>query len=220
MATATKEASSVLRTASAAIRRVLAPADDPACLALAHAGAGDTLEWREQGADFAAEQSGPRAEGAKRRYEPITVAWFGSLELRDRQVDCVVIKISAAGATVQVHEPVVCLVSIVLHCPRLDPCRARIIWRRGNLLGLRFLEKPQKIAWTLAQAASKRARVDHVAGPLGSRDHADLSENCPVDHLDEALPGDATLAAPRHADSPDRGGVPAAVSVFENNSVV
>src|SRR5262249_45301970 len=111
MSAATKQVSGVLRIPSAAVRTPSA-AGDLTASAAAHS-TRSSPAWHP----------GSSLGRSRRHYGPISVAWAGSLELRDRQVDCIITKISAAGATVRVYEPVVCLIAIVLHCLRLEPCR-------------------------------------------------------------------------------------------------
>ena len=86
----------------------------------------------------------------RRRYERITVMWSGTLTVGKREIGCIVRNISAGGATVQVESPVVVSsVSATLQTPRLGLLRAKIVWNQGDLVGLRFLEKPQKVARAL-----------------------------------------------------------------------
>lgn len=86
----------------------------------------------------------------RRRYERITVMWSGTLTVGKREIGCIVRNISAGGATVQVESPVVVSsVSATLHTPRLGLLRTKIVWSQGDLVGLRFLEKPQKVARAL-----------------------------------------------------------------------
>ena len=86
----------------------------------------------------------------RRRYERITVMWSGTLTVGKREIGCIVRNISAGGATVQVESPVVVSsVSATLQTTRLGVLRTKIVWSQGDLLGLRFLEKPQKVARAL-----------------------------------------------------------------------
>ena len=87
---------------------------------------------------------------ARRRYERITVMWSGTLTLGRREIGCIVRNISAGGATVQVETPVVVSsVAAILDTTRIGRLQAKVIWNRGDLVGLRFLEKPQKVARAL-----------------------------------------------------------------------
>lgn len=86
----------------------------------------------------------------KRRYERITVMWSGTLTVGRRGIGCIVRNISAGGATVQVEIPiVVSSVTATLETARLGQLRAKVVWNRGDLVGLRFSEKPQKVARAL-----------------------------------------------------------------------
>ena len=87
----------------------------------------------------------------RRRYERMTVMWSGTLTVARREIGCIVRNISAGGATVQVESPiVVSSVAAVLEASRLGQFRAKVVWIRGDLVGLRFLEKPQHVARALA----------------------------------------------------------------------
>jgi hypothetical protein len=87
----------------------------------------------------------------RRRYERMTVMWSGTLTVGRREIGCIVRNISAGGATVQVDSPVVVSsVAAVLECPRVGQFRGKVVWIRGDLLGLRFSEKPQHVARALA----------------------------------------------------------------------
>lgn len=86
----------------------------------------------------------------KRRYERITVMWSGTLTVGRRGIGCIVRNISAGGATVQVEIPiVVSSVTAILETARLGQLRAKVVWNQGDLVGLRFSEKPQKVARAL-----------------------------------------------------------------------
>jgi hypothetical protein len=86
----------------------------------------------------------------RRRYERITVMWSGTLTVGRRGIGCIVWNISAGGATVQVEIPiVVSSVTATLETARLGQLRAKVVWNRGDLVGLRFSEKPQKVARAL-----------------------------------------------------------------------
>ena len=87
----------------------------------------------------------------RRRYERMTVMWSATLTVGRREIGCVVRNISAGGATVQVESPVVVSsVGVLLECSRVGKLRAKVTWIRGDLVGLRFMEKPQHVARTLA----------------------------------------------------------------------
>jgi len=88
----------------------------------------------------------------QRRYERITVMWSGNLQVGQRTIGCIVMNVSAGGATLQVETPVVCNVTVTLETTRLGSLRSRVIWHQGDLVGLRFLEKPQKVARALGIA--------------------------------------------------------------------
>lgn len=86
----------------------------------------------------------------RRRYERITVMWSGTLTVGRHGIGCIVRNISAGGATVQVEIPiVVSSVTATLETARLGQLRAKVVWNRGDLVGLRFSEKPQKVARAL-----------------------------------------------------------------------
>jgi hypothetical protein len=87
----------------------------------------------------------------RRRYERMTVMWSGTLTVGRREIGCIVRNISAGGATVQVESPiVVSSVAAVLDSSRVGRLRAKVMWIKGDLVGLRFLEKPQHVARALA----------------------------------------------------------------------
>jgi hypothetical protein len=87
----------------------------------------------------------------RRRYERMTVMWSGTLTVGRREIGCIIRNISAGGATVQVESPiVVSSVAAVLECSRVGQFRAKVVWIRGDQVGLRFLEKPQHVARALA----------------------------------------------------------------------
>ena len=87
---------------------------------------------------------------SRRRYERITVMWSGTLTVGPREIGCIVWNISAGGATVQVETPiVVSSIAATLETARLGQLRSKVVWNRGDLVGLRFMEKPQKVARAL-----------------------------------------------------------------------
>lgn len=91
----------------------------------------------------------------RRRYERATVMWSGTLVVGRREIGCIVRNISAGGATVQVESPVVVSsVAVTLESARVGRLRAKVVWIRGDLVGLRFMEKPQHVARALALTIS------------------------------------------------------------------
>jgi len=94
----------------------------------------------------ASEQHAP----IKRRYERVTVMWSGTLTVGRRAIGCIVRNISAGGATVQVETPiVVSSVAVTLDTNRIGSLRSKVVWHQADLVGLRFLEKPQRVARAL-----------------------------------------------------------------------
>jgi PilZ domain len=86
----------------------------------------------------------------KRRYERITVMWSGTITVGRCAIGCIIRNISAGGATLQVETPiVVSSVAVTLETNRIGTLRSKVVWHQGDLVGLRFLEKPQKVARAL-----------------------------------------------------------------------
>ena len=69
----------------------------------------------------------------RRRYERMTVMWSGTLTMGRREIGCIVSSVAT-----------------VLECSRIGKFRAKVVWIRGDQVGLRFLEKPQHVARALA----------------------------------------------------------------------
>ena len=88
----------------------------------------------------------------RRKYARTPVLWAGAIVFGDRAVDCVVMNASANGAKVRVSEVADFPTSVILRIPRLGSFRAEVVWARDNRLGVRFLEKPAKVARLMGQA--------------------------------------------------------------------
>ena len=81
-----------------------------------------------------------------------TVLWSAVLTMDGRTVDCVIVNVSAVGATVSVRRPVVCSDSVQISCSRLGTLSAEPVWQNGTRIELRFREDSDAMALKLAEA--------------------------------------------------------------------
>jgi hypothetical protein len=87
-----------------------------------------------------------------RRFERITVLWSGHLVYRDQSVGCIIVNISAGGAMVRSDDPAFVMTPVVLRNPRIGELTAEVAWRRGNELGLKFVDNPETVAEIIGRA--------------------------------------------------------------------
>jgi len=90
--------------------------------------------------------------GERRSHRRARVLWQGGYSSSDRDVDCVVLEISAGGAKVHVSDPFSCSDTGTLRFPRFGDFRTEVIWRKTNVMGLRFLEPPKSVAKAILAA--------------------------------------------------------------------
>lgn len=88
----------------------------------------------------------------RRNFDRTPVLWTGTMVCGDRTVDCVIMNASANGAKVRVSETFPFPSSVTLKIPRLGDFQADVVWTKENKLGVRFREKPAKVAKLMTEA--------------------------------------------------------------------
>jgi len=87
-----------------------------------------------------------------RRFERTTVLWSGDLVYREQIVGCIIVNISAGGAMVRSEDPAFVMNPVVLRNPRIGDLTAEVVWRRGDELGLKFVDDPETVAEIIGRA--------------------------------------------------------------------
>lgn len=101
----------------------------------------------------ATDEAGNTPPGGERRSrQRARVLWQGGYCASDRDTDCVVLEISAGGARVHVSDPFSCSDTGTLRFPRFGNFRSEVIWRKTNVMGLKFLEPPRSVAKAIQAA--------------------------------------------------------------------
>ena len=87
----------------------------------------------------------------RRAYWRNTVVWNGNLTIEESSVECVVLNVSANGAKLHFSQPIdFADPTGVLTIPRLGEFGAEIAWVKGNTIGLRFEEPPERVQQLIA----------------------------------------------------------------------
>ncbi len=87
-----------------------------------------------------------------RRFERTTVLWSGDLIYREQSVGCIIVNISAGGAMVRSDDPAFVMTPVVLRNSRIGELTAEVMWRRGDELGLKFVDNPETVAEIIGRA--------------------------------------------------------------------
>ncbi len=83
-------------------------------------------------------------------YPRTTVLWSGTLTARGRELNCVIVNVSAETALIQIREAFSFGSKAVLHHARLGDFETEIVWAEGYQLEVRFNDHPSQIADRLA----------------------------------------------------------------------
>jgi hypothetical protein len=85
----------------------------------------------------------------RRLYGRSHVLWGGHLLSSAGEQDCVILDLSATGAMVRLSDPSVSPAHVAVSAERFGKLRGRVVWQQGNVVGVRFSERPQHIARTV-----------------------------------------------------------------------
>ncbi len=85
----------------------------------------------------------------RRLYGRSHVLWGARLLSGVGEQDCVILDLSAAGAMVRLSDPSVSPAHVAVSADHFGKLRGRVVWQQGNVVGLRFSERPQQIARTV-----------------------------------------------------------------------
>jgi hypothetical protein len=91
----------------------------------------------------------------RRRHRRVSLLWAGQLQAPDGQdpkqaAPCAILNLSNGGARLRVADAKDCPAQVELECARFGRLAARVVWRRGNDLGLAFFGAPLKASGALA----------------------------------------------------------------------
>jgi hypothetical protein len=81
-------------------------------------------------------------DSEQRAYTRSTVIYSGRLAFGANDYSCAVMNISAGGAQLRMAQPVQAWTIVTLHIDRFGSFHARVVWQRGDRVGLQFLEDP------------------------------------------------------------------------------
>lgn len=87
----------------------------------------------------------------QRRFERATVLWAGSLVSGDLVFECVIVNVSVGGAMVRTDGASQCRSPVVLRSTHFGELAGEISWRKGNELGIRFLDDAGTVAGRLGK---------------------------------------------------------------------
>ena len=89
----------------------------------------------------------------RRLYARRHVVFKGRLRGGSEEQDCVLLDLSASGAMVRLSDPAPSPAHVAVATEQFGELSGRVIWQMHNVVGLRFADRPQKIARTIADAA-------------------------------------------------------------------
>lgn len=85
-------------------------------------------------------------ETLRRRFHRLPVIWAGRLDRKVDDTDCTILNVSPGGAKLQIADYEPCPARVTLQSPRFGELKGRVVWRRNDLVGLAFLERPSAVA--------------------------------------------------------------------------
>ncbi len=99
-------------------------------------------------------------EGTKgaREVTRVQVLWSGTLRSRETSHDCQIVNVSLSGVKVHVSNPPDVVSAVTLMIDRFGDFQCEIIWRKGDVMGLKFLADVQTIEDTIGQAVPQIRR--------------------------------------------------------------
>lgn len=94
------------------------------------------------------------SEGSKgaREATRVQVLWSGKLRSRETSSDCRIVNVSLGGVKAHVSSPSDIVSPVTLVIDRFGEFNCEIVWRKGDFLGLKFLDDRQTIEATIGQA--------------------------------------------------------------------
>jgi hypothetical protein len=88
----------------------------------------------------------------RRQHRRKRVMWAAKLEFDARTFDCIAFDVSLGGAKLRVKTAVPLKLAGRLNLDRFGSLRAFVVWQRGDAVGLRFREPPEKVRLVFAGA--------------------------------------------------------------------
>ena len=92
----------------------------------------------------------------KRKFMRLHTLFSGSLIDGDRSAHVAVFEVSVNGAKLRLLADFECSDTVDLKIDRFGTFRAEVIWRKGNRLGLKFVDAPETIASILPEAYASK----------------------------------------------------------------
>ena len=87
-----------------------------------------------------------RANQDQRQFARAGLFWSGNLAWEDDKVDCLILDMSASGARVKIKRPLRSRRDLAFWVPRFGEFRSDVMWRDGNVIGLKFHQDPQQVS--------------------------------------------------------------------------
>jgi PilZ domain len=94
-----------------------------------------------------------KGETDNRKFERIAVLWSGTLICEGRDIDCLIVNVSPAGAMIRVENPELpSNKAVVLRSPRFGELSGDITWRKDKELGVEFSDSEEEVSKKLEKA--------------------------------------------------------------------
>jgi len=94
----------------------------------------------------------------RRRYARSHVILNGRLSGGSAKQHCVLLDLSASGAMVRLNDPAPSPADVALATAQFGELQGRVVWQMHNVIGLRFADRPQKVA-RIVRAAAPHLRL-------------------------------------------------------------
>lgn len=88
----------------------------------------------------------------RRQHKRKPVLWGARLATSDGEFECIALDLSLGGAKLRMAEPPEAGQTATLVLDRFGALAAEIVWRRADLIGLRFTDAPTEIARILGDS--------------------------------------------------------------------
>lgn len=95
--------------------------------------------------NFADSLASEATAAQRRQHRRKRVMWAAKVEIDERSLDCGAFDVSLGGAKLRVKTAVPLKRAARLILDRFGSLRAIAVWQRGEAVGLRFLEPPERV---------------------------------------------------------------------------
>ncbi len=89
------------------------------------------------------------------------VMWAAEITHQDETYNCIVLNISTEGAKIRLYKRVNYISDVTLHIDRIGDLPGEVVWHRGEMIGIKFVEAPEINVARILPALSPAATDPH-----------------------------------------------------------